>query len=106
MIEVQGMSEEISCRDKCKLNHLLEQVNILSCVVDELRTEVNDLKKMHLDVDHGNVCFDSTKEKNNQIESNVVEKVKTYCRNIGISAKTEETRRFTQSIKVYYQNVR
>ncbi|XP_036138947.1 uncharacterized protein LOC105829606 [Monomorium pharaonis] len=40
------MSKKICHRNQCRLNQILEQVEILIDVVDELRTELNHLKKI------------------------------------------------------------
>lgn len=88
------MSKEICHRHQCKLNQILEQVEALSDVVDELRTELNTyLKKISFNVNREDICFESLKGNNkiDYVSPNVLQKVKTYFKNIGFSTKINET---------------
>lgn len=90
------MSKKICRRDQCKLNQILEQVEALSDVVDELKTELNHLKKISFNVNRENVCFESVKE-NNKIDSvspNVLQKA--YFENIRFCVKTDEMYRLAK----------
>ncbi|XP_011636773.1 uncharacterized protein LOC105426993 [Pogonomyrmex barbatus] len=68
------MSKKSYC-NQYKLNQILEQVEVLSDVVDELRTELNHLKKISFNVNHKNICFESIKENKDYISASLLQKV-------------------------------
>ncbi|XP_019699998.1 uncharacterized protein LOC109504459 [Harpegnathos saltator] len=87
------MSEEICHRNQDRLDHIFEQVKVLSGVVDELRTEVNNLKEISLNAKREEDLFECTKvinEIDHVRPCVVVGKVKTYLENVRDLAATEE----------------
>lgn len=102
------MSRKIYYRDQCKLNQILEQVEALSDVVDELRTELNHLKKISFNINHENICFEIIK-KNNKIDytnPNVLQKVKAYFEGIGVSIRNDKTCGLAKNNQVFLEYIR
>lgn len=99
------MSNEICHRDQHKINQMLEQIRVLSNVVDDLRREINNFKKISISVDDQNVFLECTNENTktvDHVESSLLGKVKPCFKNTGASARTEETCRSTQNIQVSF----
>jgi len=99
---IRVMSKQICHCDQCKLNQILEQVETLSDVVDELRTELKHLKKLFFYMNHENTYFESVKE-NNKIDyanPRVLRKVK-YFEDIEVSTKSNETYELTKNSQVF-----
>jgi len=96
------MSKQICHCDQRKLNQILEQVEALSDVVDELRTELKHLKKLFFYMSHENICFESVKE-NNKIDANpsILRKIKAYFENIEVSTRTNETYELIKNSQVF-----
>lgn len=86
------MSEEICHRDYDKLDHIFEQVKALSDVVDELRIEVNNLKKVSLSARREDVLFGCTKVNReiDHVRPFVLSKIKTYFRDVRDLTATEQ----------------
>lgn len=95
------MSEEICHRDQNRLDYIFEQVKTLSDVVDELRTEVKDLKKVSFNAKR-DMLFECTKLncKIDHVRPCVVGNVKTYFKNVKDLTATEEIRQFTENNQV------
>ncbi|XP_011697632.1 PREDICTED: uncharacterized protein LOC105455765 isoform X4 [Wasmannia auropunctata] len=95
---IRIMSRKICHRDR-ELSQILEQVEALSAVVDELRTELNHLKKVSCSVNHENVCFESVNENNkiDYVRPSVLRKVRAYFESIGVSARINETCELTKN---------
>lgn len=76
-------------------------------VVNELRTELNYLKKISFNINHENVCFETIKE-NNEIDyaPNIIQKVKAYFENIRASTRTDETCGLAKKNQVFLQCIR
>lgn len=94
------MSKEICHRDQRKLDEILEQIKALSDVVDELRAELDDLRKISLNTNGENVLLESA-EANNKIDhvrSSVLREVKRYVRG---STATKETCQLAESNQVF-----
>lgn len=96
------MSKKICRHDQCKLSHILEQVEALSDVVDELRTELNHLKKISLNENRENICSESINEnKIDYVSLNMLQKVKAYFENFGFSAKINVTHRLAKNSQIF-----
>lgn len=96
------MSKKICRYDQWKLNQILEQVEALSDVVDELRMELNHLKKISLNENRENVCSESINENEiDHVNRNVLQKVKAYFENIGFSARINEMHELAKNSQVF-----
>jgi len=96
------MSKQIYHCDQRKLNQILEQVEALSDVVDELRTELKHLKKLFVYMNHENIYFESVKENNKIDYANPSVLRKAYFENIEVSTRTNETCELTKNSQVFF----
>jgi len=100
------MSQEICHRNQHKINQIFKQVKVLSDIVDELKSEINILRKISTSRNDQNVFFESTRENSkviDHIESSLLREINTYFRNTGASAKTKETKnQFAGNIQVSF----
>lgn len=103
------MSKKICHRDReYKLNQILEQVEALSDVVDELRTELNYLKKIPFNVNQENIYFEYVKD-NKKIDyasPSLWQKVKRYFETDGVSTKIDETCELARNSQVFLEYIR
>lgn len=92
------MLREICCHDQRKLYQILEQVKTLSDVVDELKAEVNNLKKEPLYANRENILCTPIK-RDNHVKPGISFKVKRYFKNL-ITPTTVENQ-FARDCQVF-----
>lgn len=99
------MSEEICHRDQDRLDYIFEQVKALSDIVDELRIEVNNLKKVSLRAKREDISFECTKVNCSHVGPCVVDNVKTYFRNVKDLTETEKIRQLSGNSQVIIKHI-
>lgn len=102
------MSKKIYYHDQDRLDNIFEQVKALSGVVDELRTEVDNLKKISLSARRKDILFECTKVncEIDRIRPFVLGEVETYTRDVRDLTTTETICQLVENsqvvFKIYY----